>query len=609
MADSAPSPADRSTALDRRRFLGGVGAIAGTAALAHVAPSGALAAPPPGAGRFVPLAKAVRVIDTRDPRRYSFRSLSAPATRRHVRITIAGAHGVPPEATAVVATATGVNWDRPNWVAAFPTGKGVPHVSALNMLIPYDVTANLVQVKLGVDGAIELYSLAPCDVILDVLGYYEAVAGPVSEGRFVPLPAARRVIDTRSRRGRVTDDSTTTVDLTGYVPADASAAVINLTACECTGLGHFTVFAEGEQMPLASNLNVSAPGAIRAAAVIVPVRTISGRRRIQVFTKTAAELVVDVTGYFTSSASAPSENGLFVPLDPVRILDTRERGPQAPDACAPAGRGRLWANWVVEGRVRGVGVPPEAATAAGAIVVNLTGTESNAAGYLTMAAARASIPPTSNLNFFHPGATVPNHVISPITTTHGYQVYASHGAHVVVDLMGYYTGRPATPIFGPYVNPAPQPIGPPWVLRVPRFGLVSQVLEGNANAVTNRGHSWHWTGTGWMGQDAHVATFAHRTEAGGPYRHLDWMEVGDQFTVTTIDGREYTYRMVRRDLTDGRTENILAATRLHPGPTFSLVACTVGYDRSKAAYPNIWAPSSTRYRIVVTGELVCWREL
>lgn len=605
----ATEPDDHPAPIGRRRFLRGVGAVAGSAALAHVAPSGVAAAPPPGAGRFVPLPKAVRVIDTRQPDRYEFSSLVPPAARRHVRIRIAGAHGVPKDATAVVATATGVNWDRPNWVAAFPTRSGVPHVSALNMLIPFDVTANLVQVKLGADGAVELYSLAPCDVILDVLGYYEAVDGPVRDGRFVALPTAKRVIDTRSRRGRVTDDSTTTVDLTGFVPADASAAVINLTACECTGLGHFTVFADGEQMPVASNLNVTAPGAIRAAAVIVPVSTVAGRRRIQVFTRTAAEIIVDVTGYFTSPSSQESENGLFVALDPVRILDTRERGPQASDACVPAGRGRLWANWAVEGQVRGAGVPPEAATGAGAIVVNLTGTESNAAGFLTMAAARASVPPTSNLNFFHGGATVPNHVISPITSAHGYQVYASHGAHVIVDLMGYYTGRPASPIFGPYVNPAPQPIAPPWVLRVPRFGLVSQVLEGEANAVTNRGHSWHWTGTGWMGQDTHVATFAHRTDAGGPYRRLEWMEPGDPFTVTTLDGREYTYRMVRRDLTDGRTHNILAATRLHPGPTFSLIACTVGYDRSKSAYPNIWAPTSTRYRIVVTGELVCWREL
>lgn len=603
--------ADTPDGLGRRRFLQVVGAVAGATALSNVLPQGVAAAPPAGAGRFVPLTKAVRAIDTRDGQwqNYEFAQLAPYNVRRHVRLKIAGAHGVPTTATAVVATATGVNWHAPNWVAAFPTGTGVPLVSALNMLIPFDVTANLVQVKLGPDGAIELFSLAPCDVIFDVIGYYEPVNGPVREGRFIPLPSARRVIDTRDIPGLNPSDSTMPVDLTSFVPPDASAAVINLTACECTGLGHFTVYPDGEQMPDASSLNVTAPGAIRAAAVIVPVNTINGARRIQVFTKTAAEFIVDVTGYFTGPTSTLSEGGLFVPLDPVRILDTRLQGPMPSNACAATGAGRLWANWVVEGLVQGAGVPGEAATQAGAIVVNLTGTASNAAGYLTMSAARASIPPTSNLNFFHGGATVPNHVISPITASYGYQVYSSHGSHVVVDLMGYYTGKPASPVFAPYVNPAPPPIAPPWVLRVPRFGLTSQVLEGNPNTVTNRGHSWHWTGTGFMGQDAHVAAFAHRTTAGGPYRNLHWMETGDLFTVTTLDGREYTYRTVRRDLTDGRTQNILDATRFHPGPTFSLVACTVGYDRSKAAYPNIWAPTSTKFRIIVTGELVCWREL
>jgi hypothetical protein len=66
--------------------------------------------------------------------------------------------------------------------------------------------------------------------------------------------------------------------------------------------------------------------------------------------------------------------------------------------------------------------------------------------------------------------------------------------------------------------------------------------------------------------------------------------------------------MVRRDLTDANNANILAATRFHAGTTLSLIACTVGYDRSKSRWPDMWAPTSLKYRIVVTGELVSWRE-
>ena len=98
-----------------------------------------------------------------------------------------------------------------------------------------------------------------------------------------------------------------------------------------------------------------------------------------------------------------------------------------------------------------------------------------------------------------------------------------------------------------------------------------------------------------------MAIFGHRTEAGGPYRYLDWMVPGDLFTVTTGDRREYTYRMVGRDLTDAQTANILQGTRNHPGTTFSIVACTVGYDSRKSRYPDAWAPTSLLYRIIVTG--------
>ena len=68
--------------------------------------------------------------------------------------------------------------------------------------------------------------------------------------------------------------------------------------------------------------------------------------------------------------------------------------------------------------------------------------------------------------------------------------------------------------------------------------------DGDPNFVTDSGHTWHWTGTGNMGEDAHVTVFGHRTEAGAPYRRIDTMVPGDLFTVTTGDAREYTYRVL-----------------------------------------------------------------
>jgi sortase A len=121
----------------------------------------------------------------------------------------------------------------------------------------------------------------------------------------------------------------------------------------------------------------------------------------------------------------------------------------------------------------------------------------------------------------------------------------------------------------------------------------------NPYAIVDAGHSWHWTGTGWMGEFAHVSVFAHRTTHGGIYRNIHVLEPGDELFVDTADNRRYRYRVTRRDLTNSVTDNILFATRQFEGTSLSLIACTK---------PN-FQPTSTAFRIIVTGELVDWVEL
>jgi len=427
-----------------------------------------------------------------------------------------------------------------------------------------------------------MFSKAPCEMILDVIGYYLPVAGAVREGRFIGRDPVR-AIDTRDTFGYVFPDNPLVVDLTPYVPADASSAVINLTATECVGPSFFTVYPyTSAEVPLISSLNVNAAGETRAAAVIAPVPTQpDGRRYIKVFAQNPAKLIVDVTGYFTSTSSAQTDVGLFVPIDPVRILDTRN----------PGTIGKLWPGWFVEGDV-----PGDASLIGAAAVLNLTGVEARGPGFLTLSAARNPLPGTSNLNFTYPGQVVPNQVITRITQGFGYQVYSHSGAHVVVDYTGYYTGTPAIPRIGAPINPPPPPIGPTWILRIPKLGVTSEVRAGSSNPLTDAGYSWHWTGPGYMGQEAHVASFAHRTSAGGPYRNIHLLTGGDQFTLSTADGRTYTYQVVDRFLTDSNTQHILDATRFIGGTTYSLIACTE---------PN-FLPTSTAWRIVVTGVLLGW---
>lgn len=579
--------------IGRRRFLVAAGAVAGASAVAVAMPGAtAQAALPAGASSFVPLPNAVRLADTRAPANYDY---STPATNQ-IRVRVAGANGVPASASGVVLTVTAVNGNQGNFVTVFPSGGSVPLASNLNLLSAGEANANLVTVKIGSGGSIDVYSLQTCSMIVDVLGYYEPVDGSARGGRFIGLANAQRAIDTRP--DLVGTSSFTVVDLTAYLPADASSVVINLTATETTGPSFFTALpfdASEDREPPTSSLNVSRAGDTRAAGVIVPLPTIGGRRRIKIFTLHPAKVIVDVVGYYTSETSPSSQVGLFVPVEPQRLIDTRKPGGEV---------GKLWPIWVVEVRP-----PPAVAANASAIVANVTGVESRGPGFLTVTGARQPITLTSNVNFSAPHQVVPNHVITPLTATHGLQVYSSHGAHVIVDMAGYFTGTPKAPTRAKFVNPAPPGAPPIWTLRVPRMGLTSTVQSGSAGAITNSGRSWHWAGTGYVGEEnAHVATFAHRTDAGGPYRNLNLLQTGDTFTVTTGDNREYTYRVVRRDLTNASNPNILAATRNHPGTTMSLIACTVGHDRSKSRWPDVWAPTSLKYRIVVTAEFVSWRE-
>lgn len=582
-----------SSPIGRRRFLQAAGATAGAAALTSTIPSGlAGAAVPDGAAGFVPLRLAVRAADTRYPDQYPFQRIAD----NHIRVKVRDRDGVPADATAVVLTVTAKNRQTiNNYVTVFPThSPSVPEASNLNLPRPDEVTANLAFVKVGGDHSVDVFQFGACESIVDILGYFVPVTAATRRGRFEGLPVARRALDTRPNF--VGAGSFTVVDVSPYVPSEAASVVINLTSLANPGGGFFSAVPYSvTSEPKTSSLNVFFPNDKRAAAVIVPVETVAGKRLIKIYSSTSAKLIVDVTGYFTNDAAPSSEDGLFVPTAPTRVLDTRKPDPAK----------RMWPGWVREQTL-----PSPASTQAAAVVLNVTSARTRAEGYLTVSGARLQIPGTSNVNWNGPDAIVPNLAITPVTVQHGFQVFNFSGGHVIADMAGYFTGKQRFAQYGPYINPPPPPIGPEWTLRIPRLGLTSRVLSGNPAFVTDSGHTWHWTGTGEMGQNAHVGAFGHRTDAGGPYRYLHTMVPGDTWTVTTLDGREFTYRMVRRDLTDAQTGNILNATRFHPGTTFSIVACTRGYDSSGYRRSLQWyEPTSLKYRLVVTGELVGWREI
>ena len=139
-----------------------------------------------------------------------------------------------------------------------------------------------------------------------------------------------------------------------------------------------------------------------------------------------------------------SDPGVYVPLAPVRVCDTRAGNPShlsgVAAQCSNGTAGAtLAANGTVSFSVAGnFGVPSSAVTA---VVLNVTATGAKSAGYLTVYPAGATRPTASNLNYV-PGEAVPNLVEVGLGTGGQISVFSPSATNVVVDLEGYVTTTP-----------------------------------------------------------------------------------------------------------------------------------------------------------------------
>ncbi len=558
----------------RRAFLAGTaGALVGATLLSE-----SVHAVEPGAS-FFEVVEQRRLCDTRSrpgaPYGYGYSLVGD--TR--IRVGITDQPGVPTDAVAAVLSVTAVSKGAgANFVTVFPAGTPLPDVSSLNMS-PFDgAVANLVTIKLGA-GAVDLYAYVPCDLIVDVIGVYRPTTAPVAAGRLVAFPSAVRALDTRSG-AQPGVGSISRVNLNGLVPADATAVVGTLTAVTAGVPGFVTAFPRGNSVPDTSNLNVGA-GETRAVGVITRLGSADGAVGVDLYNFCGAHLLFDVVGYMTGPGAVSSSTGLFVPITPVRMMDTRRE------------KMRSW-----HGGTKQFSLPAPINTRAQAIAMNLTVSATVDAGFFTVYAAQTPRREVSNLNVTGSGQTVANHAITRISTA-GVACYSYGAAHIICDVMGWYTGRPETITFGPPINPPP-PGGPiPWFVQIPRMGLFHTVLDGDANRTVNSGNTWHWTGTGLVGQGGNCVLFGHRTEAGGPYRNQHFLRGGDELYIYTSDQRRYTYRMVAEYITSKFTSDILAATRRVGGETVSVVSCS----RTNRL------PTSLEYRLITTFALERWEDL
>lgn len=251
----------------------------------------------------------VRFADTRVPGDVAGIRLRAGEIRA---VRVAGVAGVPPDASAVVFNATAVTPDRDGFLSVFPCGRPIPATSTLNF-VRGTVVPNLVTSSIGPDGTICFVAIADLDLVADVAAYVPAGASGMAL-----LPAPERILDTRVGLGGPTGrlgPSPRAVQVTGVggVPSGATAAIVNLTATEGTAAGYVSAYPCGGSPPLVSSLNFGVAQSIANAAFVklAPDGTLCLRSNVPVHG------IVDISGYL-SSADA------LVPVDPVRVADTRE---------------------------------------------------------------------------------------------------------------------------------------------------------------------------------------------------------------------------------------------------------------------------------------------
>ena len=254
-----------------------------------------------------------------------------------------------------------------------------------------------------------------------VAGLLQAAPAAASgSSEFVGMEPVR-VADTRFGTGvpkaKLVAGQTLTVPVAGKygVPADVKAVSLNVTVTQPAGPGYVTVFPCGTTRPLASNLNFVAGQTVPNAVVAKP----GAGGAVCAYTTTATHLVVDLNGYFPSTA-------VYAGIVPVRAADTRDgTGVQ---------QGKVAAGGTLAVPVAGLyGIAGDAMS----VAANVTVTQPASSGYVTVWPCGEARPLASNLNFVA-GQTVPNAVIAGIGDGGAICLYTTAATHLVVDVGGSF---------------------------------------------------------------------------------------------------------------------------------------------------------------------------
>ena len=303
---------------------------------------------------------------------------------------VTGVGGVPTNATAVTGNLTVTSQIGGGYLYIGPVATNDPTSSTLNFPLGDD-RANGVTVALGAGGTLSVTYVGPNSsayayAVFDVTGYFT----PDTTGAtYFPLTPTR-LLDTRNGTGLIgafSSHAASTFQVTGtVVPSNATAVTGNLTVTSQTGAGYLYIGPVATNDPTSSTLNFPL-GDNRANGVTVALGaggTLSVTFVASASAAATAHVIFDVTGYFTPDTTGAT----YFPLDPTRLLDTRNGG---------TGLSGPFSSHVARAfQVTGSGGVPANATG---VTGNLTVTSQTGAGYLYIGPVATNNPTSSTLNF------------------------------------------------------------------------------------------------------------------------------------------------------------------------------------------------------------------
>ncbi|MHB8262943.1 MAG: IPT/TIG domain-containing protein [Acidimicrobiales bacterium] len=377
-------------------------------------------------------------------------------------VQVDGTAGLPGSGvTAVVVNVTAENFNSSGYLTLYPQGVAQPTVSNLNWASTQSVVTNLATVPVSNGGEITVANGSGAGSVnyeLDVQGYYSAQSG--TAGLYNAITPAR-LADTRcsespqpsycaseslpSANSSLTmlgvggTDNVTVTGVGGVPSSGVSAVVLNVTATGTTGGGYFTVSPAGTTKATVSNVNW-VKGETVPNRVIVKV---GANGQVSVYNNSGgANLIVDVSGYYTDGSSSTQTGSLFNPVTPARIVDTRCTTSSPPSNCSSLPSANSALKTMGPASSMSVAVAGNASIPSDAIafVGNVTVVGPTAGGYLTVYPS-GSTPSgvTSDLNF-SAGQTTANMVQALLNSSGGVMVYNSAGnTNVIVDVSGWFT--------------------------------------------------------------------------------------------------------------------------------------------------------------------------